>query len=102
MAKTKIQHIRRDGTLIGTLVAIPAETEVRFGFSVVRPGDNPSKKMGVRIAFGRAVSRPHTKIPKKIEPEFREFVEFVSSAPYYNGLSIPKPDDFLYTMEPLK
>lgn len=100
---TKIQHIRENGQLIGTLVAVKNEAKnvVNVGFSVVRAGDNPSKKVGVEIAVRRAIAKRNTKVPKKIEGAFRDFVTHLEGRREYDGFHVPMPDDFIYTFDPL-
>jgi hypothetical protein len=95
----KIQHIRRDKKLVGTIVAVKNEAKgvVHVGFSMPMKGENASKKKGVEIAMARALNSPYSLIPKKIEPEFREFVNHISSRKEFDGFHTPLPDDFIYT-----
>lgn len=103
----KIQHIRRGNKFIGTIVAVKDEEEakVRIGFSVVMKCDLDkqafSKKEGVTRATDRALRKRNNKIPKKIEPEFREFVAHCANVKAFQGFEVPSPDDFEYTLEPL-
>ncbi len=70
----KIQHIRRDKKLVGTIVAVKNEAK-----GVVH------------------LNSLSTLVPKKIEPEFREFVNHISSRKEFDGFHTPLPDDFIYT-----
>jgi hypothetical protein len=103
----KIQHIRKNGRFIGTIVAVKDEQqhEVKVGFSVVMKCDqltqNFSKKRGVEIAANRALKQTHNKVPKKIEPEFREFVAHCANVKAFTGFKVPSPDDFVYTLDPI-
>jgi hypothetical protein len=95
----KIQHIRRDKKLIGTIVAVKNEAKgvVHVGFSMPMKGENASKKKGVEFAMARALNSPYSLIPKKIESEFREFVNHISSRKEFDGFHTPLPDDFIYS-----
>jgi hypothetical protein len=95
----KIQHIRRDKKLVGTIVAVKNEAKgvVHVGFSMPMKGENASKKKGVEIAMARALNSPYSLVPKKIEPEFREFVNHISSRKEFDGFHTPLPDDFIYS-----
>jgi hypothetical protein len=99
----KIQHIRRNNQLIGTLVAVKDEGthEVKIGFSVVLKGDNPCKKFGVKIALDRAAKRKSNIVPKKIEHEFKEFVSHCAEVREFAGFTVPSPEDFDYSFEPI-
>lgn len=99
----KIQHIRHNNQLVGTLAAVKCEDghSVRIGFSVVSGGDNPSKKFGAEIAIGRAVKGRNKVIPKKIEAEFRDFVSHLRDRREYEGWNVPSVDDFEYSYKPL-
>lgn len=100
----KIQHIRRNNKIIGTIVAIKDESKgvVNVGFSVVSNGDVPTKKIGVAIALDRALNGiEKLEVPKKIEPEFREFLNHISSRLEFKGFHTPLPDDFSYTYDPI-
>lgn len=101
----KIQHIRRNKKIIGTIVAVKDESKgiVNVGFSVVMNGDNPTKKIGVTIALDRALNGTSgLSVPKKIEPEFREFLNHISSRSEFHGFHTPLADDFTYTYDPIK
>jgi hypothetical protein len=95
----KIQHIRRDKKLVGTIVAVKNEAKgvVQVGFSMPMKGENASKKKGVEFAMARALNSLSTLVPKKIEPEFREFVNHISSRKEFDGFHTPLADDFIYT-----
>ena len=101
----KIQHIRRNKKIIGTIVAVKDESKgvVNVGFSVVMNGDNPTKKIGVTIALHRALNGiSGFKVPKKIEPEFREFLKHISVRSEFQGFHTPLAGDFSYTYEPIR
>ena len=97
----KIQHIRRGKKLVGTIVAIKIESKgvVHVGFSMPMKGENASKKKGVEIAMARALNSPYSLVPKKIEPELREFVNHISSRREFDGFHTPLPEDFIYTYD---
>lgn len=103
----KIQHIRRNGKFIGTLVAVKDEAagEVKVGFSVVMKCDQIkqafSKKDGVERALNRALRKRNNKVPKKIEPEFRDFVDHLVNVKAFEGFKVPTSDSFEFTLEPL-
>ena len=100
----KIQHIRRNKKIIGTIVAVKDESKgiVNVGFSVVMNGDNPTKKIGVIIALDRALNGTSgLSVPKKIETEFREFLNHISGRSEFQGFHTPLADDFSYTYDPI-
>lgn len=101
----KIQHIRRNKKIIGTIVAVKDESKgiVNVGFSLVMNGDNPTKKIGVTIALDRALNGTSgLAVPKKIEPEFREFLNHISTRSEFQGFHTPLADDFSYTYDPIR
>jgi hypothetical protein len=100
----KIQHIRRNKKIIGTIVAVKNESKgiVNVGYSMVMKGDNPTKKIGVSIALDRALNGTNgLSVPKKIEPEFREFLNHISVRSEFQGFHTPLADDFSYTYKPI-
>jgi len=95
----KIQYIRDNNNKpFGVLVAVKDEgsATVRVGYSLVAHGDRFDKKLGRRIAEGRAMNARHNKVSVAVRDQFTDFVDHLADRKEYAGYRIPHPDAFVF------
>jgi len=67
-----VKHIRNANKLIGTVVALDADV---VGWAQCCPKDNFSKKMGVRVAEGRALKGTKKRMGEKTRKIMEQEIE---------------------------